>query len=189
MNDNNEVEIWKDIEGFSGLYQISNLGNVKSLSKKVNSRFGLHRNVRERVMKATDRGNGYLCVCLCKDGSKELHSVHILVATHFINNPDNKPEVNHIGGNTKDNRWFKLEWATRQENIDEAFERGAWDNMNNKYKGVLNRCAKLNDEKVRDIRNIYNEGNISIRKLAAKYGVTHSGISDIIHKRKWAHVQ
>jgi hypothetical protein len=65
---------------------------------------------------------GYLRAYVYKDGAREAFSVHRLVAKMFIPNPENKPEVNHIFGNKKDNRWHKLEWATTKENVIHSFQ-------------------------------------------------------------------
>ena len=95
-------EEWRDIKGYEGLYQVSNLGRVKSLKNNI-------------ILKAeSDRnGKGYLCVNLGRNNHKKIHR---LVAEAFIENPLNKKEVNHIDGNTKNNAVTNLEWLTHQEN-------------------------------------------------------------------------
>ncbi len=87
------MEIWKDIAGYEGLYQVSNLGNVKSFCKKT----------PHILSPATDR-NGYSSVCLHIDGKKRTCTIHRLVAKAFIPNPDNKRDVNHLNGVKTDNR-------------------------------------------------------------------------------------
>ena len=98
-------EIWKDIEGYTGLYQVSSWGRVK------NSRTG-------RVLKAGKTKKGYLQLCLCKNGIRKFYSVHRLVAQAFIPNPQNKPEVNHIDEDKENNYFENLEWVTRSENMN-----------------------------------------------------------------------
>lgn len=102
------MELWKDIPGYDGLYQVSNLGRVRSLNYKMTGRV--------QVLKLTNRGRGYLCVALCKDGNKKMFSVHRLVAEAFIPNPDNLPQVNHINEDKTDNRASNLEWCSAMEN-------------------------------------------------------------------------
>lgn len=104
-----ELEIWKDIPGYEGYYQISNLGKVKQLKKN-------------KCLTLCETTKGYLRAYLYKDGVREAFSVHRLVAKLFVPNPENKPEVNHKFGNKKDNRWHQLEWNTTKENVIHSFE-------------------------------------------------------------------
>ena len=111
------MELWKNIEGYEGKYQISNKGNVKSL-------FDNKGNERELIRKARIGNTGYYYVNLwlgCKSKSKKIHR---LVAEHFIDNPDNKPCVNHKDGNKLNNTVENLEWCTLSENSKHAVEHG-----------------------------------------------------------------
>jgi hypothetical protein len=99
-------EIWKDIEGYEGLYQVSNLGRIKSLNFK--------RSGKEGILKSNPEG-GYCAVTLSHK-RRGVFYIHRLVATAFIPNPENKPEVNHINHNKRDNRASNLEWVTQSEN-------------------------------------------------------------------------
>ena len=105
-------EIWKDITGYEGLYQISTLGNVKSLGngKSLNS-----LNHVEKIMKPLNR-NGYLFVKLCKDGKPKCFNIHRLVAEAFLSNPDNLPCVNHKDENKHNNNLDNLEFCSYQYN-------------------------------------------------------------------------
>ena len=103
-------EIWKDINGLEGKYMVSNLGRVKSLN---------YRNTgKEGIMKAYDNGDVYLYVNLCKDGKSKGYCVHRLVATAFLENPQNLPEVNHKDNIRTNNCVENLEWCTKQYNIE-----------------------------------------------------------------------
>lgn len=104
------METWKDVEGYEGLYQVSDEGRVKSLKK----RFG--RQEGERIMKPSMEWCGYMRLGLTKDGKARIFAVHRLVAKAFIPNPENKPVINHIDGNRANNRVENLEWATYKEN-------------------------------------------------------------------------
>ena len=109
-------EIWKDILGYEGIYQVSNLGNVKSLDRDYIAGSGsiIHRN--EHFIKPSKNTKGYLIVRLFKNGKSRTMLVHRLVAEAFIPNPDNKPQVDHINGDKKLNVVSNLRWATNEEN-------------------------------------------------------------------------
>lgn len=104
-------ELWKDIEGFEGLYQVSNLGNVKSLKRNIILKPGI-------VAYKKTKENGYYIVNL---KSKPFY-IHRLVAEAFIPNPENKPQINHIDCNKRNNNVKNLEWVTREENIQHAYK-------------------------------------------------------------------
>ena len=101
-------EIWKDIDGYEGLYQVSNLGNVKSLNYR--------RTGKERILKPGNNGLGYLFVILCNNGKLKHFKIHRLVAKAFLENPDNKSDVNHKDEDKTNNNVDNLEWMTRLEN-------------------------------------------------------------------------
>ena len=100
----NSEEVWKDVKGFEGLYQISSLGQVKSLR-------------RNKILKPKKHRCGYLIVDLCNNGEKTRY-IHRLVAEAFIPNPNNLPQVNHIDENKKNNSVNNLEWCTPKYNTN-----------------------------------------------------------------------
>jgi hypothetical protein len=109
-------EIWKDIVGFEGLYQVSNLGNVKRLVSE--------RVFEERLIGRSIDRYGYVKRVLSKDGKNNCFTEHRLVALAFIDNPFSKPQVNHKNGIKTDNRVENLEWCTNQENMKHARQSG-----------------------------------------------------------------
>lgn len=102
------MEIWKDIEGYEGLYKVSNLGNIKSLN--------YHRSGKERILKPGKDRYEYLLVKLYKEGKCKRFSVHRLVAQAFISNPDNLPQVNHKDEDKINNSIENLEWCDSKYN-------------------------------------------------------------------------
>lgn len=114
-------EIWKPIPNYEGLYEISNLGRVKSLErtcKHCGPRVHKHtRIVKERMIKFTINHKGYYLVRLYKDGVQATFAVARLVAKIFIPNPDNKPQVDHIDNDKTNNRIDNLRWVTNHENM------------------------------------------------------------------------
>lgn len=100
-------EIWQDIKNYEGLYQVSNMGRVKSLKWN-----------KERILKPIDSGRGYLKVVLCARGKQKTLIVHRLVCEAFHENPESKAQVNHINEDKTDNRACNLEWATARENCN-----------------------------------------------------------------------
>lgn len=109
-------EIWKDVPGYSGMYQVSNLGRVKSLNRRVNGPKRNGRIVNERILKPGLDLYGYKIVVLFNGKSRKTCTVHRLVAMAFVPNPENKPEIDHINTIRTDNRVENLRWATRKEN-------------------------------------------------------------------------
>ena len=121
-------EIWKDIEGFEGYYQVSNMGRVKSLERIRIANNGKSETaqfpVKEKILSVSKQTQGYSQVSLCKNGTQKSYRLNRLVANTFIHNPENKPEVNHIDGNKDNNRVDNLEWVTSAENQKHKVENG-----------------------------------------------------------------
>lgn len=109
-------EIWKDIPGYEGFYQISNMGRVKGLERTIVYKNNYVHKYESKVKKQKITEDGYLRVGLNKSNNQKWITVHRLVALAFIPNPNNKETVNHINENKKDNRVENLEWMTRIEN-------------------------------------------------------------------------
>lgn len=110
MDRKSSVEIWKDIEGYEGLYQVSNLGRVKSL--------GNNKTRKEKILKGIKERGDYLKVILCKEGNRKHFKVHRLVASAFIPNYNNLPQVNHKDEDKNNNRVDNLEWCDCKYNIN-----------------------------------------------------------------------
>lgn len=131
-------EIWKDIEDYEGLYQVSNLGNVKSLPKTRNIGFSNAKEYisKDRILKTG--GKRYEIVVLYKNKKTKTYPVHKLVAEHFLENPNNYPCVNHIDGNKKNNKIDNLEFCTISQNTKRAYDLGLKKAVNRYTK---NKCS------------------------------------------------
>lgn len=167
--DNGEKWVW--INGFEGLYKISDKGNV--YSAKTNKNLSLNRITKD----------GYNHVAIRKDGKAHNLKIHRIVAKHFIPNPENKPTVNHIDGNKQNNSVSNLEWATREENMQHAYKLG----LKKMHKGCEHASSKLTAEQVAEIKQTYKRykkgfGSVA---LAKKYGVESSTILRIVQGKRY----
>lgn len=173
-------KIWKKIPNYSS-YEISNYGEIKTFNWK---NLG-----REAIITPALDGGGYLRTMLKRDdGIIHTIKVHRLVAMTFIENPENKPSVNHLNGIRNDNRVTNLEWCTQKENIKHSFNIGLSSN-----KGDKNPCATLTDDQVREILANYEFGKtgkkgMTKQQLADKYNTTFSVIKRIVQRRTWKHL-
>ncbi len=171
------MEIYKDIKGYEGLYQISNKGNVKTLPKYRRSGNGFTLRP-EKIMKQSINRTGYNRIGLKKDGKIKQHLVSRLVAMHFIDNPDKKPCVNHVDENKKNNTIENLEWVTHKENMN---ARGLGKRMKAKFK--LSNSKPLYQ---------YTKDGVFIKKWdsglqAQKAGYTGTAISACVHGHQNSH--
>ncbi len=191
-------EIWKDVEGYEGLYQVSNLGNVKSLKRKKWNGFNFIETT-EKILKTSKSYKGYLRTRLYKDGKSKCFPTHRIVAQAFIPNPNNKPQVNHIDGDKTNNKAENLEWCTNAENQQHAIktklrktklgdvrpkkEKLRKDELLKKQKCILDKYRKLAIEKAKNknsikivqtdkFNNFLNEFT-SIKEAQEKTGITH----------------
>lgn len=145
------MEIWKKIDGFDGKYWVSNLARVKKVTGDM-----------EKIYAISTKTRGYTTIRL----DKKIYSLHRIVAKTFVDNPENKSEVNHKDGNKKNNNADNLEWVSHYENLRHAFDNGL--------------LFRLPDEKRDEVRELYKTGNYSYRKLAAMFSVSLATIQSIL---------
>lgn len=177
-------EIWKPVVGYEGYYEVSNYGTIRSLDRQITIlKEGIAPQVFIKPGRRLSPGvvSGYLRVVLKHADFKLNLLVHRLVAIAFIPNPENKPQVNHIDGNKKNNTLQNLEWCTAKENTLHATQIGKRTNV-----GENNNKAKLS---VQDILNIRNEFSVGKGKeLSLKYGVSVTHIYRVAKNKGWKHV-
>ena len=172
-------EIWKDIKGYEGSYQVSNLGRVKSLSREIYFSNRDYINLtKEIILKPGNNGKGYLCVSFSKNNRQKSFRVHRLVAKAFIPNLKNKPQVNHKDGDKKNNCIENLEWCDNYENFQHALKN------NLIASGVRAGMSKLTKRQVLEIC----KDSRSFRVLGKIYGVNSSNISDIKNRKSWKRI-
>ena len=174
-----ETEIWKQVPGYYN--EVSNFGNVRSITHKA----GNGKTYQGKNLKPVLTNSGYVNINLITGNDKDriVKRVHRLVAELFIPNPDGKDEVNHIDGNKQNNRADNLEWVTRNENEQHAYDTGLITIL----KGSERPLAKLTENDVIKIREEYAKGCLQI-ELASKYGVARQTISSIVNRKAWTHV-
>lgn len=110
-------EIWKPVSEYEGFYEVSNMGRVRSVLRKVNAGNGKLRTADPRIIKPTDNGNGYLIVGLSKNGKRVNYYVHRLVASHFVGNIEHGMVINHLDYDKTNNKADNLEIVSQLDNI------------------------------------------------------------------------
>ena len=140
-------EIWKDVVGFEGRYMVSNKGNLKRYAHtwRSGNNYSVTKSIKEGAVKTRIMSNGYEYCTLHKNGNKITKRVHCLVAEAFIDNPDNKPFVNHIDLNKLNNRVENLEWVTEKENSIHYIKNSNVDFKNRIYLPKETRIGIWND--------------------------------------------
>lgn len=173
-----DAEEWRDIQGFEGVYQVSNLGRVKRVSRvDTYTRSDTHkvceRRVADKILKPAVTQD-YYEVNLVRGDSSQYRRVHRIVAEAFIPNPFNLPQINHIDGNKENNEVSNLEWCTSRENVAHASQTGL---RKSPRKGVYRSPVK--------IKCIETGQVFSNKKLAAdELGLSYSYLCDCIGQRK-----
>ena len=163
-------EVWKDIEGYEGLYQVSTCGNIKSLAKPRKNGNGRCYIQKEKLLKQSFTSTGYKKVELYKDGKRKSFKVHRLVAIAFIPNPDNKPEVNHIDGNKINNNIDNLEWVTSSENTIHAYETGLSPNKKELDEIRIIELYNKGTSK-EEISRMFDVSNVVIARILKENGI------------------
>lgn len=179
-------EIWKDVQEFENNFQISNFGRLRSVARRINSSVqpcGFRIN-KPRIILSQDNGKGYQQYYVKFNNIRIMKYAHRLVAQYFLDNPDQKAEVNHIDGDKANNHVSNLEWNTLQENRNHAVDN------NLMCKGEKSYQAKLSEKKVLAIRRLFRiNPNFNKSQTARKLNVRDTTIHKIINNQIWKHLK
>lgn len=166
------MEVWKDIEGYEGWYQVSNLGRIKSLE-----RVTIKGHIRESIMSTPLSNKGYAHITLRgKDGSRSTHRVHRLVAQAFVPNPHGYKIVNHIDCDKSNNKASNLEWCTNQYNVKYAYIMGYKDSEETRkrkslgHMGLTTKSVMIDDVKYSSLTEASKALNLNYKSLVCYLG-------------------
>ena len=170
-------EIWKDIPGFETYYEVSNIGNIRSLRYH-----GTTRKKPRVIVGAINLGGYRKALLYNADQKRFTKNVHVAVLESFSGpRPSPKHHAAHLNGNRTDNRIENLAWVTAKENMRHR------DEHNTTLHGVDHHSVKLNPEKVIQIRNLHSQG-LSMAELGRMFGVNETSIGKIIKRKTWQRV-
>lgn len=178
-------EIWKDIKGYEGLYQVSSLGRVKSMGRLVCRPGKLPHFKRPVILRGVNR-SGYFYVHLSRGGVTWQCAIHRLVAAAFLTHLPDRNEVNHKDGNKRNNVIDNLEWCNRSENITHAIRMGL--KIQPVYRGIDNKNSKLTEDNVRQMRTMYYVRGMQIKKIAQAFSVDPKTTRCALLYKTWKHV-
>lgn len=179
-------EIWADVKGYKGYYQVSNKGRVKSLTRRirVKTRWGTFtiRRCRGRVLKPIP-ASSRMVVGLYKDKEGEMFGVHVLVLNAFVGPCPKGMEGCHEDGNWRNNEVGNLRWDTHKGNHQDRIRHGT----NNR--GEKSGLTHLTEEDVIEIRTLYATGKYLMKEIGKMFDLTENGVSNIVHGRAWKYVE
>ncbi len=178
------IDVWKDVVGYEGLYEVSSKGEVRSVSAY--RPFTVRNQTTQRyhsgkVLKPIFDGRGlYQQVTLSKEGVSRRFLIHRLVASAFIPNPNGLPEVNHKDENKTNNAIENLEWCDHKYNNNYGTKKDA-------SKGENNSQSKFSEQMVKEARSIFVPGDpqFGLTALSKKYGISRSHMCAILKRNRW----
>lgn len=176
-------EEWRNVAGYEGHYEVSNLGRIKSMDRILQNKNGKRCRWKARIMTPGKDKCGYEHLSLNLNGKRQPLQVHRIVATAFIPNPENKPQINHIDCRKANNAASNLEWSTHDENIQHAVKNSLH------RRGAENGNAKLTESSVSEMRSKYKTGKFSQADLGREYGIAATTICQILSRKRWGHIE
>ena len=170
-------EVWKPVKGYEGLYEVSNLGRIKSLERTTLAKNAKKSYVvKQRILKQALNNQGYPTVCLSKNGKHNTFKVHAVVAPAFLKKKPNDQVVRHGAGGQLDNSVQNLSYGTHEDN-----ERDKIRDKTSKH--------KFSAEEILEIRQIYREKQLNMRQLSILYDVDAGCIYKIVNYKSYKHVK
>ena len=177
---NEDEELWKPIENYEGLYEVSNKGNVRSLDRDVQyKKTDFTMKIKGVDLKPNVLKKGYLQVGLSKNGKRKSMLVHRLVMNAFNPTTDENLQINHIDGNKENNEVSNLEWVTAIENTNHAYDTGLRDD-------TIGNNRKLTEDEVLEIIDLYETGNYTQKELGNKYNIGRNTVGEILLGKTWS---
>ena len=175
------IEEWVPVPDYDGSYEVSNLGRIRSLERRVSSWYR-NTQVKGREQSTCLSAGGYLRVWLWKEGKQKAFTVHKLVALAFLGTRPNGLEVCHNDGLCSNNALHNLRYDTPKSNCADREKHGTV------ARGSKQGSAKLTENTVREIKLLLSEGRLLHRELAQRFGVCRSTISSISRGLTWKHI-
>ena len=177
------MEEWRDIKGYEGLYKVSNYGRVKSVERTIKG-----RHFQGKILKGGKFSNGYLFVCLRKNGENKNHLTHRLVASAFLENHMSFTDVNHKDGNKTNNHVDNLEWCSRSYNLEHAVKIGLMPSQCKIRRSVTVKCGEkiVTFETMKDCAEFFGFKKGWLHNRIRKHGCTFNyGEYEIeVHERE-----
>jgi len=174
------IEQWRDVVGYEGYYQISNLGHVKRIHAITCAKVG-------HILKPDIAHNGYLRVTLCKFNKPKKFPIHHLVLIAFVGpQPSPVHQCNHANGDRADNRLENLSWVTPSENQQHSFK--VLGRRSSGPKGERCALSKLTTKQVIEIRRLHASGKLTALELASMFHVARRTIYGIVNRKRWKHI-
>lgn len=175
-------EVWKPVVGFEGFYEVSNMGRVRSVARRVlHKRAGSTRISPSRILRPALRAYGYLGLQLSVRGKQSSHYVHALVLRAFVGPRPDGTEACHCNGVATDNRACNLRWDTKSENNKDRFRHGYVAPVR---RGEDAANAKLSNTKAQKIREMLASG-MTQKQVAAVFGIGQSTVSRVKLRKVW----
>lgn len=176
-------EVWKPVQGYEGIYEVSNLGRVRSLDRFTRNRWGTLRPVAGAMKVPQVKREGYCYLNLYSERKARPMYVHRLVALAFLPNPDDLPQVNHKDGDKANNAVTNLEWCSKSDNCQHAIDEGLYEQARGESSG----SAKVTESDVIEMRRLWASGMLQ-KDIAARFGIGRKAVTKIVNRQRWKHV-
>lgn len=178
--DRPEIELWRSVKDYEGMYEVSNYGRIKSFIASYS-----HKKQPVLFLKTdTFHPSGYRYVTFNKDDIRRTFAIHRLVACSFILNPNNLPQINHENTDKTCNEWWNLKWCTNDENMDHAIK----NKLCVYNKGEKHGMSKITEQTVLEIREMHKTGKYTHAQLGRFFNLDRHHVGAIIRKTTWKHI-